>query len=443
MSLIMTTTQTIATTLCRCVVFVELICYLLSRKPAHPPARLPLKIEKFMKLTKQQLYLDLFFAFLDAKRHKAKRGYVKKFKKNLKQNLLELCDDLYNRIYKPQPSSCFIITYPKKREVFAANFRDRIVHHLYFNYTHQLFENTYIYDSYSCIKKKGTHFGIQRLEKHIRQVSNTWKNKAYILKMDIRGYFMHIDRNLICKFACESLDKLRFHIADKETNEVWDDLIDVDFVKYLTREIALLDPTIDCKYLCSKRMWQDLPKSKSLFYSGKDCGLPIGNLTSQLFSNIYLNNLDQYIKRELRCKHYGRYVDDFFIVSESKNELHRLIPLITHFLKENLHLDVQQGKTTINNSNQGVEFLGAYIKPFRTYISNASLRRMNMQMSKLGTNPHKLESVNSFLGNLSHYKSYNIRKHLFKENAEVSQLGIIADDISKVSLFKNKHCNYL
>ena len=129
-----------------------------------------------MKLTKEKLFNDLHIAFIDARKHKSNKEYVKIFELNLKENLEKLCDELWNRSYIPDPSTCFIVHHPSKREVFAAEFRDRIVHHLYFNYTHNLFERTFIYDSYSCIKDKGTHFGIHRLEQHIRQES---KNYGY------------------------------------------------------------------------------------------------------------------------------------------------------------------------------------------------------------------------------------------------------------------------
>lgn len=125
-------------------------------------------------LTRSQLLEDLHTAFQDAKRHKSKKVYVQKFEQHLEENLQELCDELWNKMYRPRPSSCFIITDPKKREVFAAAFRDRVVHHLYHNYTHELFERTFIQDAYSCITGRGTHYGIGRLQQHIRQESRNY-----------------------------------------------------------------------------------------------------------------------------------------------------------------------------------------------------------------------------------------------------------------------------
>ena len=142
-------------------------------------------------LTRQQLLFDLYIAFYDAARHKHKMSYVCHFEHHLKENLESLCNDLLTRKYVAQPSKCFVIDYPKKREVFAAMFRDRIVHHLYFNYTHQMFERTFIADSYSCIQGRGTHYGIGRIRKHIRSESQNWTLPCYAMNLDIRGYHAH------------------------------------------------------------------------------------------------------------------------------------------------------------------------------------------------------------------------------------------------------------
>ena len=130
------------------------------------------------------------------------------FEKNLDANINSLADDLINRTYQPEPSSCFVVQRPKKREVFAAQFRDRVVHHLYFNYTHRIFERTFIADTYSCIEGRGTHYGIDRLKKHIRQESMNWQRDCYVMKLDIRGYFMHIDRQRLLEIATGTLRKM-------------------------------------------------------------------------------------------------------------------------------------------------------------------------------------------------------------------------------------------
>ncbi len=334
-------------------------------------------------LTRSQLLDDLHTAFQDAKRHKSKKAYVQSFERHLDENLQELCNELWNRTYQPRPSSCFIITDPKKREVFAAAFRDRVVHHLYYNYTHELFERTFIQDAYSCIPGRGTHYGIERLQRHIRQESRNYSVPCYVLKMDIRGYFMHISRERLLDICLSSLRKMATHRVLKHVAVTWQDKIDMDFVEYLTREIVLLDPTEHCCIIGDKSEWDDLPHEKSLFNSPTGCGLPIGNLTSQLFSNVYLNELDQFMKRELHCKHYGRYVDDFYVVSAKREWLRSLVKPVRDFLHEELHLSLHEGKVVILPIQYGVSFLGMYIKPWRMTVSRESIRRMKMKSELL------------------------------------------------------------
>ena len=384
------------------------------------------------RLTKTQLLFDLYYAFECAKKHKKSKRYVKIFESRLHDNLLSLCNDLYNRTYQALPSSCFIINYPKKREVFAAVFRDRIVHHLYYNYTHQIFERTFIEDCYSCIKNKGTHYGIHRLEQHIREESNNYQDNCYILKMDIKGYFMNINRNILLDEALKTLNKMRYHKITGKKSKVWDNIIDFDFVTFLTERIVLLDPTVDCIFKSNKNEWIGLADSKSMFKMPKNCGLPIGNLTSQLFSNVYLNTLDQYVKRVLKCKHYGRYVDDLFIVSKDKEFLHDCITKIESFMEDRLSLKVQKGKTTIRSMHQGVEFLGAYIKPYRTYISNQCLRRIKKNVYTITKNDNAIASINSWLGIFSHYNSFRLRVNIFTNIKNVSKIGVYDRNFTKL-----------
>ena len=206
------------------------------------------------RLTRQQLLYDLYVAFEDAARHKHKMSYVVKFERELAENLNALCDDLLTHRYRALPSKCFVVKYPKKREVFAAMFRDRVVHHLYFRYTHQLFERTFIADSYSCIKGRGTLYGVNRLRQHIRQASLNWQERAYAMSLDIRGYFMHINREKLLRIATDSMKKMATHKVGL-TDEVpipsgvlltptttWAEIRDMDFLLWLTEQIVMLDP---------------------------------------------------------------------------------------------------------------------------------------------------------------------------------------------------------
>lgn len=356
-------------------------------------------------LTREALLMDLYVAFLCAKRHKGNQPYVIRFEKHLMENLTELRDALWDRTYKPAPSSCFIIERPKKREVFAAQFRDRVVHHLYYNYTHEIYERTFIADSYSCVPERGTHYGINRLASHIRKASHNYTRKCYVMKLDIRGYFMHIDRQRLLEIATATLQKM----AQKT------DGIDIDFLLWLTREIILLDPNENCHIVGSEDDWIGLDPAKSMRFVNTGKGMPIGNLTSQLFSNVYLNVFDQFMKRELHCKHYGRYVDDAYVVSTDKAWLLSLVPDIQRFLSERLGLSLHMGKLIVTDIKYGVEFLGAFIKPYRTYASNDCLRRMERNIRNMSTKDDDAvyRSVNSFLGVLSHHKTYRIRRRMF------------------------------
>lgn len=346
----------------------------------------------------------------------------------------ELCDDLYYRRYKPLPSKCFIVEYPKKREIFAAMFRDRIVHHLYFNYTHSLYERTFIQDSYSCIKGRGTHYGIGRVTDMCRKESRNWQRKCYVMHLDIRGYFMHIVRKRLLEIAVASLRKMSSHRISKGSVMIWGDVLDMDFLVWLTEIIVMLDPKENCIITGSPDGWYGLDPAKSMLHLEDGIGLPIGNLTSQLFSNVYLNVLDQFVKRELGCKYYGRYVDDACIVSHDKTFLISLVPVIRDFLKSELGLDLHTGKLVVSEVHRGVEFLGAYIKPYRTYMSRHSLARMEEKIADLDySKPWKvIRSVNSYLGIMAHTASYKMRRRMFLK-PEFLRIGLFDDDMTKIT----------
>ncbi len=389
-------------------------------------------------------------AYVDARRHKRNRRYQLDFEANLERNLDSLCQELYSRTYRPLASDCFIINDPKKREVFAAAFRDRIVHHLYYNYVHRMFERTFIHDSYSCIKGRGTHYGISRLEGHIRKESQNYSQACFVLKMDIRGYFMHINRFKLLELCLLTIDKMSNHKTGKYRNERWFEQVDIDFVKYLTREIVLLDCTINCKIKGIPADWDGLDGCKSLFSAAPGCGLPIGNLTSQLFSNVYLNVLDQYMKRTLKCRHYGRYVDDFYVVSADSKWLHTLICKVRRFLKDVLGLNLHEGKTRIDDVRYGTAFLGAFLKPYRNYILNNTLKRMQVKLSDLQKRVKLVpvdfcnhtyagdvinHTLNSFLGVLSHYKTYHIRSRLMNADyCEFWNYGTFSADLLRFTV---------
>lgn len=378
-------------------------------------------------LTRERLLADLRVAYAEAARHKKASPAVVAFARGLEDNLARLADALISRTYAPGLSSCFIIRDPKHREVFAADFADRVVHHLYYDYTHTLFERTFIADSYSCIVGRGTHYGISRLAAHIRSESLNYQQPAYVLKLDVRGYFMHIRRQTLADIATALLDKMATRRVTPGLSLSWADTLDFDFLRHLTRAIAMADATAGCVRRGSPRDWDGLPRGKSLFHSPPGCGLPIGNLTSQLFSNVYLGRLDEHMKRDMGCRHYGRYVDDAFVVSRDRQWLQSLVPEVRRWLSESLGLELHEGKTRIVDARRGVEFLGAYIKPGRAYVANQTLSRMERHLADLHerllsgdvSDEELRSSLSSFGGVLGHCASFRVRQRLFSSLPEL------------------------
>ncbi len=372
----------------------------------------------------QSLLADLIVAYHDARRHKRGRDYQTHFEMNQERELTNLRDELLERRYVARPCSCFIIHDPKMREVFAAEFRDRVVHHLFYNYTHALFERTFIADSYSCIEERGTHYGVDRLRHHLLSCSRNWSEPCYVLKLDIKGYFMSINRARLLARCRKLFEKHRTTLA--EAKGIWFGVL----VDYLLESICMLDPVANCRIIGDRSEWKKLPPEKSLFYSKPGCGLPIGNLSSQLFSNIYLGALDDFMKRELKCRHYGRYVDDAFVVGSTKEELFAFIPCVRDFLRDELELELNEEKVRVIDAYKGVEFLGAYVKPWRTYPSSRSLRRMRGRLKSLDWSEHPRwvqARVNSMMGVLSHCNCWYVRKGMVWD-AGLRRFGDVTDD---------------
>lgn len=246
---------------------------------------------------------------------------------------------------------------------------------------------------------------------------------------------MSIDRTILLNICRKYLRKKTSQSTkDQFMNKLKKNMV---FVNYLLETIVMDDPTCDCIVVGDKNEWDELPMSKSLFHSRPDCGLPIGNLSSQLFSNIYLNELDQYIKRNLKCKHFGRYVDDGYIVSESKEELKLMISKISIFLELELKLQLNWRKTKIYDIYQGVSFLGAYLLPYRRYVDNNTLSRMKRRLSQMKpkTLTELRSTVNSMLGVFSHCDSYCIRKVMVGNNTRLRRYGSFSNDVLKYRIF--------
>lgn len=357
---------------------------------------------------------EVFQAYFDCRKNKRNTFNALLFEKHFEQNLFELHEEINSGNYKPGRSIAFIVNKPVKREIFAADFKDRVVHHLLINKLNPLFEQTFIPDSYACRVGKGTHFGIQQANRFIKECSKNYTKDCYILKLDVQGFFMHINRYLLW----ERLQKFimdNYHLADKP------------LVIELTRRFIFNDPTINCITKGNRRNWVGLPKNKSLFHSPPGCGLPIGNLTSQVFANFYLHLFDHYIKSELGITYYGRYVDDFIIVHQDKAYLKMLVPCLAAFLKTRLQLTLHPKKIYLQHYTKGVKFLGVVIKPNRIYIANrtkgnfyAAVQKQNEVVRQGKPDQvaltHFLSSMNSYLGIMKYCKTYKLRRKLLIEN---------------------------
>jgi len=381
------------------------------------------------------LLLGLFEAYRDARKNKrAKRTQVA-FEFDHEKKLMQLHKDIISRRYKPLRSTAFISTKPVIREVFAAHFQDRVVHHLIFKHLSPVFESVFTEDSYSCRKGKGTLYGVNRMYDFIDECSEHYSTDAYVLKLDIQGYFCSINKDIL------------YATIKKRLVEEQDTLtMDLETLDYLIQTTIYSDPTQNVKVYKDDINWAKLPKSKSLFYAKKGYGLPIGNLTSQLFSNIYMHLFDDYVTKELGVKYYGRYVDDFVLVHHDKSYLRSLVKKIRVFLKENLHLTLHPKKIYLQHFSKGVTFLGAYMKPYVKYVErrcktnfyalaveiNAKLKENVPSDETL----HLMRSrVNSYLGTLMHFSSFKLRKKVLKEFDNVFYHYFMLDkDFSRVVL---------
>lgn len=357
---------------------------------------------------------ELFDAYFSCRRHKRNTANALAFEIDYENNLIQLCHEINSGSYQPGKSIAFIVKKPVKREIFAADFRDRVVHHLIINKLNPLFEKEFIYDSYVCRIGKGAHLGIKRVNRFIRQCSRNYTEDCYILKLDIRGFFMYIDRNIL-------FGKLHEFIRTSYLKP------DQNMIINLCRKVIYNEPARNCIIRGRRRDWLGLPPDKSLFCSPKDCGLPIGNLTSQVFANFYMNSFDHFAKHDLGIHFYGRYVDDFVIVHKDKEYLKLLIPKIKNFLESHLRLALHPDKIYLQHYTKGVKYLGVFIKPRRIYIGSRTKGNFYEAIEKQNLiardhKPAKLEkekflsSMNSYLGIMKHYKTYDLRKKMISQN---------------------------
>jgi RNA-directed DNA polymerase len=290
-------------------------------------------------------FTDLVEAYFDCRRTKRNSASALTFESNLERNLRRLYDEVADGSYTPGRSKCFVILRPKPREVWAAEFRDRIVHHLVYNQIGPRFERSFIADSCACIKGRGTLYAARRLEAKIRSVTQNWSRPAYYLKCDHANFFVSINKPVLLEL-----------LFDKVHEPFW---------RSLTELVLMHDPRADFEYQGNPALLELVPRHKRLMEQPSHLGLPIGNLSSQFFANVLLDELDQRAKHVLGARHYIRYVDDFILLHESADWLNAVLADVTAFLPERLGVRLNPSKTILQPVDRGVDFVGQVIKPWR------------------------------------------------------------------------------
>ena len=320
--------------------------------------------------------------------------------------LIALRDRINARTYQPGKSICFVVTRPRYREVFAASFEDRIVHHWIALRLEPIFEEVFSPRTFNCRKEKGQMYGVNMLHNDIKLCSQGYTRDCYILKLDLQGFFMSINKRMLA-------DMLDAFIAEKYTGE------DVEDLRYLSKTAILHCPEKNCERHSPAEYWDHLPPNKSLFTNGEGLGVAIGNLFAQLFANFLLNVLDWYLIRDLGYKYVGRYVDDFYIIDTDKQRLLHDIPKIREKLAS-IGLKLNPRKFYIQHYSKGVEFTGNVVKMTRVYVCNRTLKnfvRAVRRLNRAETVPqmeHAVDSINSYLGFLRHSNEYAKRCKILK-----------------------------
>lgn len=335
-------------------------------------------------------YENLKLAFKKARKHKTTKPYVIEFEKNLKENLLLLRTELLLHSYRPQPLQTFILQDPKTRKISKSEFRDRVVHHTLCNVIEPIFEKGFIYDSYANRKGKGTLKALERFEQFKRKAARNNRRIAFALKADVRQYFENVSHKLL-------LEIIKAKISDG--NVLW--LIMVILANY-----------------------------------GKDGrGMPLGNLTSQFFANVYLNKLDWFVKQRLKAEYYIRYVDDFVILHASQKTLELYKQEISKFLTKKLKLELHPDKSRIIAVNRGVGFLGFRMFNHHKLLKKSSMtkitRKLAMLKAEFDSDKISYDKVFSSLeGWLAYAKqgnTYGLRKRIIKkfEDAFLNKIATV------------------
>lgn len=319
---------------------------------------------------------NIFAAWREFQKGKMGKGDVLAFSEHFEEHLLRLHADLICGRYRHGPYTRFLIHDPKLRNIAKASVRDRVLHHAICRVITPSFDKAFVFDAYSSRKTKGVHRAIERFQALAQKLSQNNTQTVWALKCDVRKFFDSVGHDRLLELCAR-------RIPDGKV-------------------MALLKDILDS------------------FETMQGDGIPLGNLTSQLFANIYLDRLDQYVKRELRIKNYLRYTDDFILLSRNREELERVLPLIWDFLSRDLGLELHPTKVVFRRWNQGVDFLGyghfPYYRVLRTKTKKRMIRRLRNQRKEFEEGAIDEDGVRqtiaSYLGVLSHSRNRGLAKRL-------------------------------
>jgi hypothetical protein len=339
---------------------------------------------------------EVLAAYLDCRKHKRNKQSTLAFEANLPRNIYSLTQELSDGSYTIGASRCFVVTAPAPREVWAASFRDRVVHHVLYSRMAPLFIPTFSAASSACLPGRGTLYGSQRLERFIRSGTQNWQKEMYFLQMDVSNFFVSIQKDILSRLHAEK--------------------IHCPWTLRLAEQVLRHDPTQNYVFSGDHAKLTLVPPHKSLFNTHPCMGLPIGNLPSQFDANIYMNVLDQYVQHTIKPQGYVRYVDDFVLVDTDIEKIKDAKDAIEQFLWERLLLILNPTKTKMGSVYQGVDFVGRIIQPHHT-TPRPRLERNAMRAIR--SNQATAEGITSRLGLMRQSKSYTTRQRVVREALRV------------------------
>lgn len=348
-------------------------------------------------------------AYYECRKNKRGTRNQLKYEAGYEEECVRLCNELNNGTYQIGRSIAFAITKPKVREIFAADFRDRVVHHIVMRRLDDFMEAELITDTYNCRVGKGVIYGVERVREKIERISENYSKQCYILKCDISGFFMSIDKDILWR-------KLHWFIEEHYLRDDKEQLLS------LVKQIVYHNPECNCFIKGDAELLASLPAHKSLFKNGKYKGLPIGNLPSQKFANFYLNSFDKWAVSKVGDG-YGRYADDFVMISTDKKLLLQTLYEAREMMKSELGLVLHPDKVHIQEAKKGIKFTGSVIKQGRVYTGKRTAHNAEVVIDKYnklaerGLRPNEVEmfvcTMNSYFGFMKHTKSYAIRRKIW------------------------------